>query len=227
MCRAVFEIPALIAPIPAAPALAPVVDAGKGRGKASKGKGKGKKAATVPVTLPATISATSLPANLFAASVLSVLAASSFSSAAKVVNPNEIKCEICEDGEEDATVFCAQCSQYLCAGCQRGHKRQKGTTFHELLSVDQALKGKMKTSVVHCEKHSHLEINTYCHTDKRAICAECVVDSHVGHQFERLVNMVQGFKEEILTRVKQVSFFFSFLFLSLKFLLLIDFLLSW
>ena len=85
----------------------------------------------------------------------------------------------------------------LCAGCQRGHKRQKGTSFHELLSIEEALKGKMKASVVHCEKHPQQEINTYCHTDKRAICAECVVDSHVGHQVERLVNLVRGFKEEI------------------------------
>ena len=56
----------------------------------------------------------------------------------------------------------------LCAGCQRGHKKVKGTSSHELLSIEEVLKGKMKTSVVHCEKHPQQEINTYCHTDKRA-----------------------------------------------------------
>jgi len=82
-----------------------------------------------------------------------LVTATSGSSAAAKVNPNEIKCEICEDGEEDATSFCVPCAQYFCSGCQRGHKRAKTTTGHEFVSVDKALKGKMKTSVVHCERH--------------------------------------------------------------------------
>ena len=97
------------------------------------------------------------------------------------MNPNEIKREICEDGEEDATSFCVQCAMYFCAGCQRAHKKPRTTAGHEFVSVDKALKGKMKTSVVHCEKHPHQEINTYCHTDKLSICAECSVDSHKEH----------------------------------------------
>jgi len=33
------------------------------------------------------------------------------------LNPNEIKCEICETGsEEDAESFCQECVQYFCAG---------------------------------------------------------------------------------------------------------------
>ena len=136
-----------------------------------------------------------------------------------MVNPNEIKCEICEEDEEDATSFCVQCSQYLCAVCQRAHKRGRLSAGHEFVSVEKALKGKMKASVVHCEKHPHLEINTYCHTDKIAVCSECVIDSHVGHQVERMANVVQGFKEEISNHAKKVSsfFYFSFQFFSFHF----------
>jgi len=82
------------------------------------------------------------------------------------------------------------------------------------VSVEKALKGKMKTSVVHCEKHPHLEINSYCHTDKLAICAECAIDFHQEHKVERLVNVVQGFKEEISQLVEKVCFFFFFFFVS-------------
>jgi len=85
-------------------------------------------------------------------------------------------------------------AQYFCSGCQRGHKKPRTTAGHEFVSVDKALKGKMKTSVLHCEKHPHQEINTYCHTDNLAICAECSVDFHKGHEVDRLVNVVQGFK---------------------------------
>jgi len=156
--------------------------------------------------------------NLFASSVLVTFA--SGSSAAKM-NPNEIKCEICEDGEEeDATSFCVQCAQYFCSGCQRGHKKPRTTAGHEFVSVDKALKGKMKTSVLHCEKHPHQEINTYCHTDKLAICSECSVDSHKEHKIDRLINVVQGFKKEISNLVDKVSFFFFFFFFFLNLIIL-------
>ena len=58
--------------------------------------------------------------------------------------------------------------------------------------------------VTRCDKHPHLEISTYCHTDKLAICAECVVDFHKGHEVERLVIVVQGFREEITQLVDKV-----------------------
>ena len=117
--------------------------------------------------------------------------------------------EICEDGDEDATSFYLQCFQYFCAGCQRAHKKPRTTAGHEFVSVEKALKGKMKASVVHCEKHPHQEINTYCLTDKQAICAECSVDFHKEHKVDRLANVVQGFKEEISTLVKKVFLFVS------------------
>ena len=199
MCRAVFEIPTATATAVVVPAATAVVEQGRG---GRKGKGKGKQTATTAI-LP---TASSLPVNLFASSMF--VNATSSSSAAKV-NPNEIKCEICEDGE-DATSFCVQCAQYLCAGCERAHKRLKGTTFHEVVSVDKALKGKMKISAVHCEKHLQQEINTYCHTDKLAICAECAIDHHKGHEVDRLTSVVQGFREEILQLVDKVCSSFVF-----------------
>ena len=193
MCRAVFELPAL----PAAPLPIPVPAVDENQVAA----------VAMIVASPSVSSASSLPVNLFASSVLATVTTSSTTglSSAKKVNPNEIKCEICDDGE-DATSFCVQCSQYFCAGCQRGHKRLRTTTGHEFISVEKALKGKMKASIMHCEKHPHLEINTYCHTDKQAICAECILDSHKGHEVDRLADVVQGFKEEISTLIKKVSF---------------------
>ena len=69
--------------------------------------------------------------------------------------------------------------------------------------------------MIRCEKHPHLKINTYCHTDKQVICAECVVDFHKGHEIERLANVVQRFQEEISQLTDKVSFSFSFFFIHL------------
>ena len=58
--------------------------------------------------------------------------------------------------------------------------------------------------ITRCEKHPQLEINMYCHTDKQAICAECAIDFHQEHKVERLVNVVQGLREEISQLVDKV-----------------------
>ena len=199
MCRAVFEIPT-----PAGvPAGVPAVE------KVEKRRGRKGKQAAVATPTPPSVSASSLPVNLFASSALVTTTVSSSSSAK--VNPNDIKCEICEDGEEeDATSFCVPCAMYFCAGCQRAHKKPRTTAGHEFVSVDKALKGKMKASVVYCERHPQQETNTYCHTDKQNICPECILDFHEGHQVERLANVVQGFKDEIMQLVDKV-FLVSFL----------------
>jgi len=74
--------------------------------------------------------------------------------------------------------------------------------------------GKQRLGTSSCQwKHPLSEINTYCHTEKLAICAECVIDSHIDHQVERLSKAVDGFKEEVSTLTKEVcSSYFSFSF---------------
>ena len=77
-------------------------------------------------------------------------------STAKTSSPDdEIKCEICKDAEKAATSFCVPCSKYFCAGCQRGHKKPRVSAGHEFVSVEKALKGKMRAAPV---ADAHLEV---------------------------------------------------------------------
>ena len=109
------------------------------------------------------------------------------------------------------------CPVSVCWLSESTHKRGKITAGHECVSVDKAMKGKMKASVLCCERHHHhLEINTYCHMDRQAICAECILD-HKGHDVDRIVNVVQGFKDEIAQLVDEVCSVFFFLSLFLFF----------
>ena len=61
---------------------------------------------------------------------------------------DKIKCEICDDAEEAATSFCVPCSKYFCPGCQRGHKKPRLSAGHKFVSVEKALKGKMRAAPV-------------------------------------------------------------------------------
>ena len=146
--------------------------------------------------------ASSLLINHFVSTVLA--AASPASSLGKRhADPNNVVCEGCE--ENQATEYCKDCSMAFCGTCKKPHLKPKATAHHQFISLDEGMKpGSSVSRITRCEKHPQYEINSYCQTDKQAICAECVVDSHVGHQVERLVNVVQGFKQEISELVDKV-----------------------
>ena len=104
----------------------------------------------------------------------------------------------------------ADLNNVVCEICERLHLKAKVSAHHRFISLDEFMAdggGGFVSRITRCEKHPHLEINTYCHTDKQAICAECVIDSHIGHKVERLTNVVQRFKQEISQLVDKVCFY--------------------
>ena len=97
-----------------------------------------------------------LPTNHFTAS-----AVSSANTSAKI-DPNNVRCEMCDD---EATVKCKQCDQFLCDTCQKIHLKIKGMASHQFVTIDEALQGGSASSaprILHCQKHPHLEVNSYC-----------------------------------------------------------------
>ena len=147
-----------------------------------------------------------LPTNYFTAGVVTAA-----NSSAKV-DPNKVKCERCEE-ETAATVKCSHCHQFQCDSCKRIHQKQKATSHHQFVTVRDALKGGSTSSaprILHCQKHPHLEVNSYCKTDQTAVCPQCAIESHRGHDVDLFINISKGFKDTISTLVNKVCFPFSF-----------------
>jgi len=129
------------------------------------------------------------------------------------IDPNKVKCELCE--ETAATVKCSNCNQFFCENCQKMHLKIKAMANHQFVTVPDALKGGSSTfspRILHCQKHPQYEVNSYCKTDQTAVCAECVVDAHRGHDVDLLINISQGFKDTISTLVNKVRLQVSPLF---------------
>jgi len=136
-----------------------------------------------------------LEANYFTLTALSVTSSK--------LDPNDIKCDGCDD--RDATVYCQNCALYFCAPCQKVHLRPKVTAHHNVVTIGAITGGETKrTRLTHCQKHPHLELNSYCLTDGTAVCAQCGVDDHNGHNFDKLFNVAENFKERISTLATQV-----------------------
>jgi len=60
--------------------------------------------------------------------------------------------------------------------------------------------------ILHCQKHPQYEVNSYCKTDQTAVCPQCVIESHQGHEFTLLSTLSQGFKDTISTLVNKVRY---------------------
>jgi len=145
-----------------------------------------------------------LPTNYFTASAVSA------ASASATIDPNnDVKCELCEENE--ATVRCKQCDQFFCDTCQKIHQKLKVSAHHQYVTIDEALKKGSSSSasrILHCQKHPHQEVNAYCKTDQTAVCPQCAIEDHRGHDLDLLVNISKEFKDTISTLVTKVRFEF-------------------
>ena len=149
--------------------------------------------------------ASSLPINHFVSTALAAASPSSSSSKSHA-EPNNVVCEGCD--ENQAIEYCKDCSQSFCATCKKAHLKPKVFPHHQFISLDEGMKsgggGGAVSRITRCDNHPQQEINTYCQTDKQAICSECAIDFHQEHKIERLANVVQGFKDEITQLVDKV-----------------------
>jgi len=125
---------------------------------------------------------------------------------------------MCEENE--AAFKCKQCDQFFCDTCQKMHLKAKISSQHQFITIDEALQGGSSSSaprVLHCQKHPQYEVNSFCKTDQTAVCPQCALDSHKGHDVDPLSTLSQGFKNTISTLVNKVRFQISDLFsISLK-----------
>jgi len=117
-----------------------------------------------------------------------------------------IRCDICD--EHIGSSFCLQCAQFFCEGCQRCHKRARGTATHQFISSEVALTDKASIRVPTCPTHSAQEITAFCLTCKEPICPECGVKKHSTHAFSDLKEASVRFQQELRGMLDTVGGFY-------------------
>ena len=140
-----------------------------------------------------------LPTNHFTAGVVTA------ANANAMIDPNKVRCELCD--ETAATVRCSNCNQFQCDFCKKSHLKAKSSSHHQFVAVRDALKGGSFSSsprILHCQRHPQFEVNSYCKTDLTAVCPQCAIDLHKGHDVDCLADISRGFKDTISTLVNKV-----------------------
>ena len=110
-----------------------------------------------------------------------------YGTMAKAEGKMEAVCEQCSG--EKATAFCRQCEEFICADCERSHKKMKVFNSHVVASLVDLKKGGVKNiplkeaPEVKCPGHNQV-IGLFCFDCDRLICRDCTIIDHCRHEFE-------------------------------------------
>ncbi|XP_055957534.1 E3 ubiquitin-protein ligase TRIM33-like [Patella vulgata] len=119
------------------------------------------------------------------------------------------QCDVCT--KDTCQYFCRDCDQYLCKSCKTMHDKLKSCKDHVVCRYDEKqvcqqsnepMKEKTTaTSVTHpkdfCPNHEGKKVKIYCKDCSLAVCLNCLVTDHNGH------NLLDLQKDEVRQNIRQ------------------------
>ena len=108
-------------------------------------------------------------------------------------------CTVCElEAKSIATCYCQSCVEYMCDSCLEDHNRFRKHKFHEVFSMDDINKGKVKVKRF-CHDHPQEEKLWVCTTCNCLICFRCRVLHHSdsNHKLETVTDFQKCMKDQI------------------------------
>ena len=124
----------------------------------------------------------------------------------QVHGKEEVDCEMCTDSESKAEAFCHQCEEYICKECIKQHKRWKKFAAHEIVSLKNMNKVKVKelvkkqSPVKKCPIHDEPLI-VYCFDCNSFVCRDCTMTNHKEHKFEFVKVAASDTKKKLLEEI--------------------------
>ena len=123
------------------------------------------------------------------------------------ISTDEVVCEACleENGNGKgtvtaATMYCVDCSEYLCEKCSRPHLR---TTMKGGAHQVRPLGAKLEQELIqlrgsYCDKHKDKQVELYCHDCNENICVLCFAVNHRQHESAEISEVAKKFHIRLL-----------------------------
>lgn len=115
-------------------------------------------------------------------------------------------CDLCAV-KDLASKYCQTCRYNLCTLCSQAHQRQRKTSQHKLvrlenmspsLVLDSVVNGNStKSKLLFCKTHRGEAASVYCEDCSFPVCQKCTLTKHCGHTFN-LLDTVSRQQEEVL-----------------------------
>ncbi|XP_069035044.1 E3 ubiquitin-protein ligase TRIM45 isoform X1 [Lepisosteus oculatus] len=115
----------------------------------------------------------------------------------------ELACDLC--GEGSAERRCGECSANLCEFCCQAHRRQKKTSSHAVVRLQDLRRSGRVAMPVLCPLHPGEELRLFCETCDRPLCRECVVAAHREHACDYAAHVLPRHGEYIRQLVRRVQ----------------------
>ncbi|XP_072041636.1 E3 ubiquitin-protein ligase TRIM71-like [Amphiura filiformis] len=87
-----------------------------------------------------------------------------------------------------ATSYCLDCKEFFCQTCHTAHDTLKTHKDHQVVSIEDVRSGKVMLPVtasedLKCKDHDGETKKFYCETCGKPICRDCIMLSHLQHQY--------------------------------------------
>ena len=108
-------------------------------------------------------------------------------------------CTVCGPEEKSiATAYCQICEEYICDSCLEAHGKYRKNKDHEVTSMDDINKGKVKVKRF-CHAHPQEEKLWVCSTCNCFICFRCRMLEHneANHKLEKVTEFQKRMKDQI------------------------------
>ena len=95
-----------------------------------------------------------------------------------------LECGNCESGDPPVNK-CTSCLHFLCEFCTQAHRRGRGTSSHNLISLEEAKKmgSEAVKKPLFCKEHDGEMMKLFCETCEKAICRDCTIVKHRDHKY--------------------------------------------
>ena len=147
---------------------------------------------------------TEFPSNFFIDRIVDEIALTE-----KVTGKEDINCDLCVRSDP-ATVFCFDCSAFLCEHCQESHRYSREYQGHHTMQLQElreenndGINVKLKPKPLHCKEHE-LELNFYCETCKQLVCHYCITKAHLNHKHNTAKDVANKCRIEMDETMKPV-----------------------
>ncbi|KAF6076214.1 tripartite motif containing 45 [Phyllostomus discolor] len=112
-------------------------------------------------------------------------------------------CDLCSDREVEKR--CQTCKANLCHFCCQAHRRQKKTTYHTMVDLED-LKGYSRIGkAILCPAHPAEELRLFCELCDRPVCRDCVVGDHREHPCDFTSNVIHKHGDSVRELLKDTQ----------------------
>uniref|UniRef100_A0ABM0GPC8 Tripartite motif-containing protein 45-like n=1 Tax=Saccoglossus kowalevskii TaxID=10224 RepID=A0ABM0GPC8_SACKO len=118
----------------------------------------------------------------------------------------KLQCDLCADSSS-AGSRCEECSIYMCGFCVQAHKRQRKTSSHTVISLEEARKKGLNNvhRPIFCRTHSNEEVQMFCENCDETVCRDCCLVEHRNHRCEFIDNVLSSKKQIIHNLLSQTK----------------------